>query len=148
MTPVALLEPVWVAGINASRATLHNVGMLRSLGLRIGDTVTVKRAGDVIPQLLSYLPEARSPRSVPIEVPKKCPSCTNDLKERQAVSRNAGDQLFCENQSCPAQQLGRLQAFVSACMDGIGDATIEELWNRGLLHSPAGFYKLTKVRGG
>ncbi|KAF8060461.1 ligA [Scenedesmus sp. PABB004] len=145
LTPVAHLEPVVIGGVTVQHASLHNVGQLRTLRLRGGDVVTVKRAGDVIPQVVGVLADARPAAGggAPFEEPSHCPSCTQPLAFVAPKSAGAGGHLWCANPACPAQQLARVQHFVAVCVEGIGDATAQELWARGWLHTPAGLYRLT-----
>lgn len=98
-------------------------------------------------QLTGYLPEARDPSKQPqlFPEPSKCPSCTNKLSFVEPKTKAARGHLLCTNPACPEQQLGRVKHFVSICVKGIGDATVETLWEKGWLHSPAGLYKLTQV---
>ncbi|WIA35136.1 hypothetical protein OEZ86_003615 [Tetradesmus obliquus] len=148
LTPVARLETVQIGGVNVSNASLHNVGQLRALGLVQGDMVTVKRAGDVIPQVVGCLLEARDPLTStqePFPEPTHCPSCTQPLTFVEPKTRNAKGHLWCSNPACPAQQLARMKHFVDVCVKGIGGATVEALWERGWLPNPAGLYKLTQA---
>jgi DNA ligase (NAD+) len=151
VTPVARLEPVQIGGVTVSAASLHNVGQLRAMGLVQGDVVTVKRAGDVIPQVVGCLLEARdstAPTAEPFPEPSHCPSCTHPLTFVEAKTRHAKGHLWCSNPGCPAQQLARVKHFVDVCVKGIGGATVEALWERGWLPNPAGLYKLTQVGPG
>lgn len=140
LTPVAELAPVKLAGTIVKRATLHNFEELAKKDLRIGDLVEVQKAGEIIPQVLRFLPEARPGNAVPFPVPETCPTC-ND-----AVHKDP-DGVFvrCLNFSCPAQVKERLAHFASRKamdIDGLGPALITQLVDQGLLSGPNDLYAL------
>jgi DNA ligase (NAD+) len=143
VAPVAVLEPVFVGGTTVTRATLANQEVIRSRDVRIGDTVLVRRAGDVIPFVAGVLDAAkRTGDEQEIVPPSKCPSCGHDLTE-QGNSR----ELYCTNVACPAQTVRRLIHWASraaADIDAIGQKWIERLNEAGKLDRASDFYALTK----
>lgn len=145
IAPVAHLEPVFVGGSTVARATLANQEVIRARGIKIGDTVLVRRAGDVIPFVAGVLDESkRTGAERDIVPPDTCPSCGHHLTE-QGNSR----ELFCTNVSCPAQTVRRLIHWASraaADIEAIGGVWIERLAEAGILERPSDFYTLTKER--
>ncbi|MEU7531705.1 NAD-dependent DNA ligase LigA [Saccharothrix sp. NPDC042600] len=143
IAPVAVLEPVFVGGTTVTRATLANQEVIRARGIRIGDTVLVRRAGDVIPFVAGVLDEsARTGAEREIVPPVACPSCGQALVE-QGNSR----ELFCTNLACPAQTVRRLVHWASraaADIEAVGPKWIERLAEAGLLEHPSDFYRLTQ----
>lgn len=141
ITPVAKLEPVFVAGVTVSNATLHNGDEIERLNIAIGDTVVIRRAGDVIPQIIGVLHDRRPADARPIIFPKTCPVCDSAIVriEGEAVARCTGG-LFCA-----AQRKEALKHFVSRKamdIDGVGGKLIEQLVDRELVHTPADLFKL------
>ena len=141
ITPVAKLEPVFVAGVTVSNATLHNGDEIERLDIAIGDTVVIRRAGDVIPQIIGVLHDRRPADARPIIFPKTCPVCDSAIVriEGEAVARCTGG-LFCA-----AQRKEALKHFVSRKamdIDGVGGKLIEQLVDRELIHTPADLFKL------
>ena len=141
ITPVAKLEPVFVAGVTVSNATLHNGDEIERLNIAIGDTVVIRRAGDVIPQIIGVLYERRPDNAKPIIFPTNCPVCDSQIIriEGEAVARCTGG-LFCA-----AQRKEALKHFVSRKamdIDGVGGKLIEQLVDRELIHTPADLFKL------
>ncbi|MGV6988432.1 NAD-dependent DNA ligase LigA [Testudinibacter sp. P80/BLE/0925] len=144
ITPVAKLEPVFVAGVTVSNATLHNGDEIARLGIAIGDTVIIRRAGDVIPQITGVLLARRPANAQPIHFPQHCPVCGSAIVriDGEAVARCTGG-LFCD-----AQRKEALKHFVSRKaldIDGVGDKLIEQLVDRELLHTPADLFRLDKI---
>ncbi|EKN3560869.1 TPA: NAD-dependent DNA ligase LigA [Yersinia enterocolitica] len=142
ITPVARLEPVQVAGVIVSNATLHNADEIERLGLRIGDTVIVRRAGDVIPQVVGVVMDQRPQDAKEITFPEHCPVCGSDIErvEGEAVARCTGG-LFCA-----AQRKEALKHFVSRRaldVDGMGDKIIEQLVEKQYVENPADLFMLT-----
>lgn len=140
LTPVAELEPVFVAGSTISRATLHNEEEIKRKDIRIGDTVTVEKAGDVIPAVTGVDKCKRTGKEKVFDMPTTCPVCGGP------VSRREGEvALRCENLQCPAQLKQWLRHFAqrrAMDIDGLGDAVIEQLVDQDLVHSPADLYSL------
>jgi DNA ligase (NAD+) len=142
LTPVAHLKPVQIGGVTVSRATLHNEDEIRRKDIRIGDRVVVRRAGDVIPEVVSVIKEARNGHERPFVMPDKCPVCGADVfrEEGEAISR-------CTGIACPAQLKERIAHFASKdAMDieGMGPAIVEQLVDNDLVKDPADIYHLTQ----
>lgn len=142
LTPVARLEPVFVGGVTVSNATLHNMDELRRKDVRVGDTVIVRRAGDVIPEVVQIIAERRPKNTREVELPAQCPVCGSAVEqtEEQAVARCSGG-LFC-----PAQRKEALRHFASRrAMDieGLGAKLIDQLVAADLVKTPADLYALT-----
>lgn len=141
VTPVARLEPVDVAGVTVSNATLHNIDEVWRKDVRAGDTVIVRRAGDVIPEVVGVVESLRPPGTEPVALPAQCPVCGSDVirAEGEAVARCSG------GLSCGAQRKEALKHFASRRamdIDGLGDKLIEQLVDEGLVHDPADLYRL------
>ncbi len=142
VTPVARLEPVFVGGVTVSNATLHNMDEVRRMDVRIGDTVIVYRAGDVIPKVVSVVKERRPDDARPVELPEHCPVCGSEIEkpDDEAVARCTGG-LFC-----PAQVKEAIKHFASRKamdIDGLGDKLVEQLVDQKLISNVADLYKLT-----
>lgn len=140
ITPVAKLEPVHLAGVTISSVSLHNEDFIRNKDIRLGDTVLVERAGDVIPYIVKPMEELRNGREQPIKFPTHCPVCKAPLvkMEDEAAWR-------CENPECPAQIVQRMIHHVSKnAMDieGLGESTIQRFYELGWLHNIADIYRL------
>ena len=144
LTPQALMDPVRVGGVTVSQATLHNADYIAERDLREGDTVVLKRAGDVIPQVLRPVPELRPPDAVPWAMPTVCPSCG------EPVVRPDGEvAYFCVNAACPAQLVRHVEHFAGrGTMDiiGFGEKVAAQLCEVGLLRDLAGIYHLKERR--
>ncbi|MGL6171949.1 MAG: NAD-dependent DNA ligase LigA, partial [Vibrio sp.] len=142
ITPVAKLEPVFVGGVTVSNATLHNGDEIARLGVMVGDTVVIRRAGDVIPQIVSVVLELRPADAKPIVFPLCCPVCQSEIERvaGEAVARCSGGLI------CQAQRKQALKHFVSRKaldVEGLGDKVIEQLVDRELVHTPADLFRLT-----
>ncbi|WP_394133147.1 NAD-dependent DNA ligase LigA [Marinobacter nauticus] len=145
VTPVARLKPVFVGGVTVSNATLHNMDEIRRLDVHIGDTVFIRRAGDVIPQVVKVVPEKRPAKALMVEMPEHCPVCGSDIVqiEGEAVARCSGG-LYC-----PAQRKEAIRHYASRkAMDieGLGDRLIEMLVDEGMVSTVADLYRLTKFQ--
>ncbi len=141
LTPVARLKPVFVGGVTVTNATLHNMHEIERKDIRIGDTVIVRRAGDVIPEIARVVPEKRPPNAKIIELPKKCPVCGSDIEYENdhAVARCTGG-LYC-----PAQQKEAIKHFASRKamdIDGLGTKLVDQLYDEGLVKNVADLYSL------
>jgi len=141
LTPVARLEPVFVGGATVANATLHNIDELQRKDVRVGDTVVLRRAGDVIPEVVRVIPEKRPEDSLPTQLPDRCPVCGSDVEreEGEAVARCTGAL------ACPAQLKESLRHFASRrAMDieGLGSKLIDQLVDEGLVRDAADLYRL------
>ncbi|HQK63898.1 MAG TPA: NAD-dependent DNA ligase LigA, partial [Candidatus Staskawiczbacteria bacterium] len=140
ITPVAILDPVQVSGITISRATLHNEDEIERLGLKIGDTVVVGRAGDVIPEISQVLADLRTGKEKSFKMPTHCPSCNSKL-----VKDEGGALLRCPNKNCFAQKRRGFYHFVSRTafnIDKLGPKIIDRLLDEGLVQTPADLFDL------
>lgn len=142
VTPTAILTPVFIDGSTVSRATLHNADQIRALDVRIGDTVILKKAGDIIPKVVRVIEEERTGNEVPYEMPTICPACNNEL-----VHLDDEVALRCINPNCPAQLKEGLIHFVSRDamnIDGLGEKVVEQLFQTQLVQSIDDLYRLNK----
>ncbi len=143
VTPVANLEPVLIAGTMVKRASLHNADIIKNLGLHVNDTVFVEKGGEIIPKITGADQSKRHPMSQPVSFIEHCPECGTKLV------RNEGEAAhYCPNEvGCPPQIKGKIEHFVSRKamdIDGLGQETIELLYNKGLIHGVADLYRLKK----
>ena len=142
LTPTGIFEPVLLAGTTVSRATLHNEDFIKEKDVRIGDTVVLRKAGEIIPEVVAV--KRHAPQSKPYEMPVRCPSCGSPVVREEGEAA-----LRCDNTDCPAQLLRHLIHFVSRDamdIDGMGPALLEQLVQNDLVHSPADLYQLDKER--
>ncbi len=142
ITPVARLQPVFVGGVTVSNATLHNKDEIDRLGVRVGDTVVVRRAGDVIPEILSVVLDLRPDGTKPFEFPDRCPVCDSAVVNESdgVIARCSGGLI------CPAQRKENIKHFASRkAMDieGLGDKIVDQLLEEGLIEDVSGLYSLT-----
>ena len=145
LTPVARLEPVFVSGVTVSNVTLHNIDEVHRKDVRVGDTVVVRRAGDVIPEVVSVVQDKRAARTVPIELPERCPVCHSRVLRAagEAVARCTG------GFTCRAQRQESLRHFASRRaldIEGLGDKLIEQLVEHDVVRTPADLYALTATQ--
>jgi DNA ligase (NAD+) len=142
LTPVAVMEPVQIAGVTVSRATLHNEDEIRRKDVRIGDHVVVQRAGDVIPEIVAVIPERRTGDERVFHFPDRCPACGAE------VSREEGEAAYrCLNASCPAQLRERIKHYGAKRamdIDGLGDKLTAQLIAKGLVKDLSDLYRLTR----
>ena len=142
VTPVAILEPVNLEGAVVSRATLHNEDEIKRLGVKIGDTVIVRRAGEVIPEIVKALPELRTGKEKDFHMPKNCPVCGMPLEKKPEEV-----DYYCTNPNCFATQKRFLYHFVSKRafdIEHLGPKIIDQLIEEGLIETPADIFKLKK----
>jgi len=141
LTPVAELEPVNVGGVMVARATLHNEDEIERKDIRIGDTISIQRAGDVIPQVLGHIEGKRPANARKFKFPDTCPACgSKAIREEGEVARRCTGGLIC-----PAQAVERLRHFVSRGafdIEGMGEKIIQEFWDDGTVRSPADIFRL------
>ena len=142
LTPVAVLKPVHIGGTTVSRATLHNLDEIRRLGVKVGDTVIVGRAGDVIPDVRQVLKELRTGKEKEFHMPKKCPVCES------LVEQISGQVAYkCTNKNCPAIKREAIYHFVARRafdIDGVGPKIIDQLMETGLIRDAADLFSLKK----
>ncbi|MBQ2876599.1 MAG: NAD-dependent DNA ligase LigA [Clostridia bacterium] len=142
LTPTANLEPVRLAGTTVSRATLHNAQFIAELGIRIGDTVVVRKAGEIIPEIVRSVPEKRIGTEIPFEMPKICPSCGAPVVRDEC---GEGTAIRCVNPACPAQTARSITHFASKGamnIDGLGPQVVELLLANGKIKDIADLYSL------
>ena len=140
LTPRATMEPVHLAGTTVRHATLHNIEEIRRKDLRVGDLVVVEKAGEIIPQVVSAVADARSGTEVPIEPPAACPACGSGIEP-------VGPKLYCVNPECPAQFRERLKWFVGRGqldVDGLGEKLVDQLVDAGLVKDLAGVFEVRR----
>lgn len=139
-TPFAVLQPVEIAGSTVSRATLHNEDQVRIKGVRVGDTVVVRKAGDVIPEVLRYVPELRPPDAVEWSFPETCPLCGSPLERTPGES-----DTYCPNFYCEGRTVQRLAHFCSRSaldIEGMGEKTVTLFLEKGLISDPPDIFRL------
>lgn len=149
LTPVALMEPVRLAGTTVTHATLHNFAEIRRLDARVGDTVVVEKAGDIIPKVVRVLEKMRAGYEKKVNEPKKCPICGAPVARKKVLDEKQSESvaLYCSNPKCYAQELERIIHFVSKKaydIDGLGGKIVEQLMSVGLIKNPADIFTLTK----
>ncbi|WP_336822207.1 NAD-dependent DNA ligase LigA [Sporosarcina sp. USHLN248] len=142
VTPTAILEPVRVAGTTVGRASLHNEDLIKEKDIRIGDTVIIRKAGDIIPEVVMPIVDLRTGDEQPFDMPDHCPVCDSEL-----IRIEGEVALRCVNPQCPSQMKEALIHFVSRNamnIEGIGERVIEQLYTSGLVHDVSDLYRLTK----
>lgn len=140
LTPVATLDPVQLVGTTVTHATLHNLDEIQRLDVRIGDTVIVEKAGDIIPKVVQVLPRLRLRDAKEIRAPRKCPVCGSDVERREKQVA-----LYCTRKQCGAQQQRQMEHFVSKTafdIQGLGEKIVLQLLEVGLIKTPADFFRL------
>ncbi|OIO18706.1 MAG: DNA ligase (NAD(+)) LigA [Candidatus Magasanikbacteria bacterium CG_4_10_14_0_8_um_filter_32_14] len=146
LTPVALMEPVKLAGTTVTHATLHNFDEIQRLGVRIGDSVVVEKAGDIIPKVIRVLDKLRNGEEKKVKKISKCPVCHSEIKRYQLSGENKeGVALICSNNKCYAKELENLIHFVSKKafnIDGMGKKIVEQLLDEGLIKNSADIFTL------
>jgi DNA ligase (NAD+) len=145
ITPTAELEPVFLAGSTISRATLHNEDYIRKKDVRIGDTVTIEKAGEVIPKVVDVVLTKRIGKEVPFQYPKVCPECGSKLMKEVTGGSQEGAAWYCPNSDCPAQLRGHLEHWCArGAMDieGGGEVLVRQLVQSGLVRDAADLYSL------
>lgn len=144
ITPVAILSPVLIAGSTVSRATLHNEDEIKRLDVRIGDTVSLRKAGDVIPEIFEVIKDLRPKNTTAFVMPENCPSCRGALSHIQ-IGKEMSAALYCKNKNCPAQHLEGLIHFVSKKgmnIEGLGEKILETFHDIGLINDVNSILKL------
>lgn len=145
LTPNAVLEPCEIDGVSIKRASLANYEDIVRRGIKIGDTVLVIRANDVIPKVVSPIVEERTGLEKDINVATSCPVCGSHVEKEKSLDGTEGVHLYCINTNCPAQLLGKIQHYASRDalnIDGLGDKTVEQLIDKGLIKSFIDIYNL------
>ncbi|MBU1180042.1 NAD-dependent DNA ligase LigA [Patescibacteria group bacterium] len=151
ITPVAIMEPMQIGGTTVTRATLHNPSEIKRLDVRIGDTVIVQKAGDVIPKIKEVVKSLRPLGAKEFTIPRKCPICGHELAHK-TIKKSAGKEetgviLYCANKDCAKKGVKGIIHFVSKKafnIDGLGKRIVEQLMNEGLVRTPADIFKLKK----
>lgn len=140
LTPVATVTPTFIAGTTVTHATLHNADEIDRLGLLVGDTVILTKAGDIIPKITKVLPELRTGKEKKVKIPTKCPMCDSPVERREGEVA-----LVCTNRQCFAQESQRVLHAVRAFgIDGLGDKIVEKLLSAGLVNTPPDIFRLTE----
>ncbi|HYC79777.1 MAG TPA: NAD-dependent DNA ligase LigA [Candidatus Binatia bacterium] len=144
LTPVAQLRPVFVGGTTVSRATLHNIDEINRLDVRIGDTVVIQRAGDVIPDVVQVLPKMRTGKEKKFSMPKNCPVCKTPA-ERRAAGKEQSVDWYCVNRDCPTKNVRAMEHFVSAFeIYTVGPKILQRFKDEGLISDVVDLFYLQK----
>lgn len=144
LTPVARLKPVFVGGATITNVTLHNIDEIRRKDIRIGDTVIIRRSGDVIPKILQVVVEKRPADAVTFNMPQQCPICGSEIEDTEEIARRCGAGLYCS-----AQQVQTILHFASKRamnIDGLGKKLVEQLVNKKMLTDVADLYRLDHAK--
>ncbi|MCC6908718.1 MAG: NAD-dependent DNA ligase LigA [Phycisphaerales bacterium] len=142
LTPRATMKPIFIAGTTVMHATLHNIEEIRRKDIRVGDTVIIEKAGEIIPQVVGVVREKRPKNSKPLEPPKHCPACRGTVEQE-------GPKVFCVNPECPEQFREKLKWFVGRDqmdIDGLGEKLVDQLVDAGLVHHFADLFTLPEKR--
>ncbi len=147
LTPVALMEPVQLAGTTVTHATLHNFDEIKRLDVRVGDTVIVEKAGDIIPKVVRVLTKMRTGKEKKVKEVKECPICNSKVERKEIMDKKkeSSTALFCTNRNCFAQELKNIIHFVSKKafnIDGLGKKIVEQLMNEGLIKDVSDIFTL------
>jgi len=143
LTPLAHFVPTKVAGSTVSKATLHNIDQIRRLDVRVGDTVIIQKAGDVIPEVVEVLKNLRPNKTIEFEMPKVCPECGEEVEQRKGITGEDSVGYFCTNVQCPAKQTKNLIHFVKVLeIYEVGPKIVERLQEEGLITDAADLFSL------
>ncbi len=148
LTPLAHFDPTLVAGSTVSKATLHNIEQIERLGIKIGDTVIIQKAGDVIPEVVEVLKDLRNGKEKDFFMPEKCPVCDSDVSTREAKSKKVGSTVayYCTNALCPAKNTRTIEHFVKTLdIYEVGPKIIDRLQAEGLISDFADLFALTEA---
>jgi len=146
LTPVAHFNPTLVAGSTVSKATLHNLDQINRLGIRIGDTVVIQKAGDVIPEVVAVLEKMRTGKEKKFTMPKKCPICAAPVETREGATKEVTVAFYCTNDECPAKQTRGMIHFVKSLdIYEVGPKIIDRLQEEGLISDAADLFALTEA---
>jgi DNA ligase (NAD+) len=147
LTPVAIFTPTLVAGSTVSKATLHNMDQIERLGLKIGDTVVIQKAGDVIPEVVEVLVKLRTGKEKKFVMPKKCPVCNDKVETREIGAKNElSSAYYCTNRKCPAKNQRGMEHFVNAFeIYTVGPKILSRLKDEGLISDAADLFSLTEA---
>jgi len=145
LTPLAIFEPTSVAGSIISKATLHNFDQMERLGIKIGDTVVIEKAGDVIPKVIEVLDRMRTGREKKFKIPKQCPTCGEKVEKKEKDTPESSVAYFCTNSKCPAKNERYLEHFVSVFeIYELGPKILKRFKDEGLITDAADIFSLTK----
>ncbi|HWC57972.1 MAG TPA: NAD-dependent DNA ligase LigA [Candidatus Paceibacterota bacterium] len=146
LTPLAHFTPTLVAGSKVSKATLHNLDQIKRLGVKIGDTVVIQKAGDVIPEVVEVLKNLRTGKEISFSMPKRCPVCKTLVVQKEGVSGTASVAYYCPNADCPAKKTRNIIHFVSTIgIYEIGPKIVKRLQDEGLISDAADIFALTEA---
>lgn len=145
LTPLAHFEPTLVAGSTVSKATLHNMDQIERLGLKIGDTVVIEKAGDVIPKVVEVLPKLRTGKEKKFVMPKVCPECSGDIEKKEANTKDLSVAYYCVNPKCIAKNERYMEHFVNIFgIYELGPKILRRFKDEGLISDPADIFTLEK----
>ena len=145
LTPLAHFKPTLVAGSTVSKATLHNIDQIRRLDIRVGDTVVIQKAGDVIPEIVEVLKNLRPGKTNQFQMPKVCPECSRSVEQRSGVTGDVSVGFYCTNSECPAKQTRTIEHFVKTMeIYEVGPKIVERLQEEGLISDAADLFSLTE----
>lgn len=146
LTPLSYFVPTLVAGSTVSKATLHNMDQINRLDIRIGDTVIIQKAGDVIPEVVEVIKSLRTGEEKKFHMPKKCPVCSGDVIQRKSANKEETVAFYCDNDECPAKQTRGIIHFVQVLdIFEVGPKIIERLQDKGLISDAADLFALTEA---